>query len=248
MPCASTLARSSEPGDGTRRPPPASEAMLLGELTLPSSRTGWLTNASYRVPLLQQTPAWILLSASGGCPVSSSPANPFLCHHSPLFPRSLPSGGHPSSPRMTLSSRSPRSPVPSAGLSATFSSRVRLLWSRRPWQPLLRETGLPDGTALWPRHSCSSSPATPHPTFKVFPLPVTLPSLSTGLPVWQAHSLHSPRLCSRLAEVVNVLLCRDDAGCRPWGFQPWPHHSLALWPWGKDFFPCASVSPSVKWT
>ena len=144
MPCASTLARSSEPGDGTRRLPPASEAVLLGELTLPSSRTGWLTNACYRGPLLQQTPAWILLSASGGCPVSSSPTNPSLCHHSPLFPRSLPSGGHPSSPRMALSARSPRTPVPSAGLSVNplFPRPAALkqaALTASPW-----ETGLPD--------------------------------------------------------------------------------------------------------
>ena len=68
--CLSTLPCFSEPGDGTRKPSPASSAALLGELTLPSSRTGWLTNARNRVPFLRQTLTWILLSSSGSCPVS----------------------------------------------------------------------------------------------------------------------------------------------------------------------------------
>ena len=130
VPCLSTLAYFSEPGDGMRKPSPASSATLLGELTLPASRTGWLTNAHNRVPFLQQTLTWILLSASGSYPVSCSPdwtsGNPFLYHHSLLFPRSFPSGARPSSPRMTLLARTPGTPVPSpVGFFHPPSSHVR---------------------------------------------------------------------------------------------------------------------------
>lgn len=90
---------------------------------------------------------------------------------------------------MTLSARSPRTPEPSAGalcqpsLPASICSEAcdldSLSFGKRA-----SLTGLHSG----PDTPVPLSSATLHPAFTVFPLPVTLPSLSTGLPVASSFS------------------------------------------------------------
>ena len=131
--CLSPLAYFSEPGDGMRKPSPASSATLLGELTLPASRTGRLTNArnrSFPAANSHLDPAFCLGQLS--CLLFSwlSFWKPISLPSQPSVPSVLPLWGPPQLPKDDAFGKITRNP--SAQSSGLFSPTLFPRQSKHP--------------------------------------------------------------------------------------------------------------------